>query len=125
MSLKSFMILISVTFTFLGLGQTLLPNIIHPLWGISSPDDAVIFMSQRWGIMSLAVGLISWFSRNHSVIEARPLMVGCSFLTAMTGITTGFALSTGLINGPLALFAVFFEFILAIGFIFFLIRKEI
>lgn len=124
MSLKNFMILSSISFGMLGLCQTLIPNLTHPLWGISSPNDAVLFMSERWGIMSLAVGLMTWLSRNQSVMEAKPLLVGCSFLTAMTGGITVFALSASLIKGPMAWFAVFFEFTLAIGFTFFLLRKK-
>lgn len=84
MKLKTFLIINSVVSGLSGLSALLIPQLVITMYGVES-SSAVLLMAQYSGLGSLAIGLVTWFSRNIEFSLAQRTLIPALLITNVVG----------------------------------------
>ena len=91
MKLKTLFIITTIIVTVFGVLFVVIPTTVYSFYGIES-FPALTYMSQLFGAALLAIGLISWQSRNAADSDARKAIIfsffiadGVGFIVALIG----------------------------------------
>jgi hypothetical protein len=83
--LKTFLIINALVSGLSGLSALLIPAEILIMYGVD-PNSAVTLMAQYSGLGSVAIGLITWFSRNIGFAQAHKSIIPALLNTHVIGI---------------------------------------
>jgi hypothetical protein len=84
MRLKILLIVNSVVLSLSGLSALLIPKIVLTMYGVD-PNSAVSLMAQYSGLGSIAIGLVTWFSRNIAYSQAHRTLIPALLITHVIG----------------------------------------
>ena len=91
MKLKTLFIITTIIVTVFGVLFVVIPTTVYSFYGIES-FPALTYMGQLFGAALLAIGLISWQSRNTADSDARKAIIfsffiadGVGFIVALIG----------------------------------------
>lgn len=125
MKLKNFLIINAILFVPFGIGMLLMPTLLFPMFGINLDADGTL-MARVFGSALLNFGLICYLIRNEkpTAIGMTAVLIGNFLFHVFDTISTFVASYTGVMNSLGWMFTSL-HFILAIGFLYFLVSKKI
>jgi hypothetical protein len=124
MTLNKFLILNAILFIPFGIGMLVMPGALFPLFGIDLDADGIL-MARVFGSALMNYGLICYLIRNeaqHST-EMKAVLTGNFLFHAFDAISTFIASYSAVMNNLGWMFTSL-HFILAIGFLYYLIAEK-
>jgi len=85
MKLKILLVVNSVLSGTIGLSAILAPTKVLSMYGVD-PGATVSLMAQYAGLGSMAIGLVTWFSRNVKDTQAQKALILALLITYVIGI---------------------------------------
>jgi len=117
MKLKTFFLFNAIVSSLSGLSALLIPTQVLTMCGVD-PDPAISLMAQYSGLGSLAIGLITWFSKNMEVSQARRTLVPALLITYVIGtLISILGTTSGIMAVGLPVVGLYFIF--ALGYFYF------
>ena len=124
MKLQKFMVLNAVLFVPFGLLMLLIPGILFPIFGIDLDADGIL-MARVFGSALMNLGLICYLIRTENLksVGMRAVLIGNFLFHAFDAISTFVASYTSVMNTLGWMFTIL-HFSLALGFLYFLMKKD-
>jgi hypothetical protein len=122
MSLKALFIITAIIAIVFGVLFVIIPTQTYFWYGISS-DTALNYMGQLFGAALIAVGLISWQSRNAADSDARKAIILSFFIADGIGFIIALIGQLNNVINRLGWLTVIIYFLLSLGFAYFQFSK--
>jgi hypothetical protein len=122
MKLKVLFIITAIVAIVFGVVFVIIPAQLYSLYGIES-GAGLNYMGQLFGAALIAIGLISWQSRNAADSDARSAIILAFFIADGIGFVVSLIGQLSEVVGPLGWLTVVIYLLLTIGFGYFQFSK--
>ena len=122
MKLKVLLIITAIVSIVFGVVFVFIPAQLYSLYGIES-GAGLNYMGQLFGAALIALGLISWQSRNATDSDARKAIILAFFIADGIGFVVALIGQLNEVVGSLGWLTVAIYFLLALGFAYFQFSK--
>ncbi len=99
------------------------PQVMLTEWANPNADALTIYMARRYGALFVGYAVITWLSRNSGPSPARTaILAGGIAVAIVIGLVSVLGAATGVV-GPKVIGAALLEAVLAIGFVYYFLRR--
>jgi len=122
MKLKTLLIINAIVLSLSGFSALFIPTKVLIMYGVD-PNSASTMMAQYSGLGSIAIGLVTWFSRNIEHAQAQKTLIPALLITYVIGtIISILGTISGIIKSGWPVVGLYF--ILSVGFFYFQFYKR-
>lgn len=122
MKLKTLFIITSIVALVFGVVFVIIPTQVYSLYGIEA-DAGLNYMGQLFGAALIAIGLITWYSRNVADSDARKAIILSIFIAHGIGFVVALIGQLNNVVNALGWLTVVIYLLLTIGFGYFQFSK--
>ncbi len=123
MKLKTLFIITTIITLVFGIGFVIIPWQVYSLYGIEANAN-LNYMGQLFGAALIAIGLISWRSRNAADSESRRAIIFSIFIADGIGFLVALIGQLNNVVNALGWSTVAIYFLLSLGFAYFQFSKQ-